>query len=123
MLPMPFQGERLGACTDCRRFWGKFRAGEVSKEGPGVPQPGTSTGGPGGAAPPPPPEAAVDPVPGTTAGETTPGKESISLDLRDERVCVDVSAGEARELLHQAFERTEERTFEGERSEHGLDVA
>lgn len=22
--------ERLGACTDCRRFWGKFRAGEVS---------------------------------------------------------------------------------------------
>jgi dihydroxy-acid dehydratase len=26
------RGERLGACTDCRRFWGKFRAGEVSKE-------------------------------------------------------------------------------------------
>ena len=25
-------GERLGACTDCRRFWGKFRAGEVSKD-------------------------------------------------------------------------------------------
>jgi dihydroxy-acid dehydratase len=23
------RGERLGACTDCRRFWGKFRAGEV----------------------------------------------------------------------------------------------
>jgi dihydroxy-acid dehydratase len=23
--------ERLGACTDCRRFWGKYRAGEVSK--------------------------------------------------------------------------------------------
>ncbi len=22
--------ERLGACTDCRRFWGKYRAGEVS---------------------------------------------------------------------------------------------
>ena len=22
-------GERLGACTDCRRFWAKFRAGEV----------------------------------------------------------------------------------------------
>jgi len=33
MLPMPYQGERLGACTDCRRFWGKFRAGEVSAEG------------------------------------------------------------------------------------------
>jgi dihydroxy-acid dehydratase len=30
MLPMPFQGERLGACTDCRRFWGKYRAGEIS---------------------------------------------------------------------------------------------
>jgi dihydroxy-acid dehydratase len=30
MLPMPYQGERLGACTDCRRFWGKFRAGEIS---------------------------------------------------------------------------------------------
>ena len=26
------RGERLGACTDCRRFWGKYRAGEVSKE-------------------------------------------------------------------------------------------
>src|SRR5207344_246395 len=25
------RGERLGACTDCRRFWGKFRAGEVDK--------------------------------------------------------------------------------------------
>jgi len=25
-------GERLGACTDCRRFWGKFRAGEVDAE-------------------------------------------------------------------------------------------
>ncbi|SAL02290.1 dihydroxy-acid dehydratase [Caballeronia arationis] len=23
------KGERLGACTDCRRFWGKFRAGEI----------------------------------------------------------------------------------------------
>lgn len=26
------RGERLGACTDCRRFWGKYRGGEVSKE-------------------------------------------------------------------------------------------
>ena len=26
------KGERLGACTDCRRFWGKFRAGEVESE-------------------------------------------------------------------------------------------
>lgn len=32
MLPLPYQGERLGACTDCRRFWGKFRAGEISSE-------------------------------------------------------------------------------------------
>src|SRR5437868_2717877 len=30
MLTSRFQGERLGACTDCRRFWAKFRAGEVS---------------------------------------------------------------------------------------------
>src|SRR5918993_2145103 len=30
MLPMPYHGERLGACTDCRRFWAKFRAGEVT---------------------------------------------------------------------------------------------
>ncbi|MEO5701120.1 MAG: dihydroxy-acid dehydratase [Casimicrobiaceae bacterium] len=29
MLPMPFQGERLGACTDCRRFWAKYRSGEI----------------------------------------------------------------------------------------------
>ncbi len=32
MLAMPFQGERLGACTDCRRFWGRYRAGEISGE-------------------------------------------------------------------------------------------
>ena len=30
MLALPFQGERLGACTDCRRFWGRYRAGEIS---------------------------------------------------------------------------------------------
>src|SRR5262245_33083890 len=30
MLPMPYHGERLGACTDCRRFWAKYRAGTVS---------------------------------------------------------------------------------------------
>jgi dihydroxy-acid dehydratase len=27
-----WRGERLGACTDCRRFWGKFRAGEIDAE-------------------------------------------------------------------------------------------
>jgi dihydroxy-acid dehydratase len=27
------EGERLGACTDCRRFWAKFRAGEVDQAG------------------------------------------------------------------------------------------
>jgi dihydroxy-acid dehydratase len=27
------EGERLGACTDCRRYWAKFRAGEVDAEG------------------------------------------------------------------------------------------
>jgi dihydroxy-acid dehydratase len=30
MLPMGFRGERLGACTDCRRFWAKYRAEEIS---------------------------------------------------------------------------------------------
>jgi dihydroxy-acid dehydratase len=32
MLPMEFHGERLGACTDCSRFWAKYRAKEVSDE-------------------------------------------------------------------------------------------
>lgn len=32
MMAMPWHGERLGACTDCRRFWAKYRAGEVSDE-------------------------------------------------------------------------------------------
>ena len=27
------EGERLGACTDCRRFWAKFRAAEIDKAG------------------------------------------------------------------------------------------
>ncbi|OEO33182.1 dihydroxy-acid dehydratase [Devosia insulae DS-56] len=25
------KGERLGACTDCRRFWGRYRAGEIDE--------------------------------------------------------------------------------------------
>ncbi len=33
MLALPFRGERLGACTDCRRFWAKYRAGEVDDAG------------------------------------------------------------------------------------------
>src|ERR1700730_14819548 len=32
MLATPFQGERLSACTDCRRYWAQYRAGEVSEE-------------------------------------------------------------------------------------------
>ena len=32
MMTGRHKGERLGACTDCRRFWGKFRAGEVPQE-------------------------------------------------------------------------------------------
>ncbi|MEI7530723.1 MAG: IlvD/Edd family dehydratase [Betaproteobacteria bacterium] len=31
MLTGEHKGERLGACTDCRRFWGKFRAGEIDQ--------------------------------------------------------------------------------------------
>ena len=27
-----YKGERLGACTDCRRMWGKHRAGEIDAE-------------------------------------------------------------------------------------------
>lgn len=27
-----FHGERLGACTDCRRYWAKYRAGEITAE-------------------------------------------------------------------------------------------
>src|SRR5438270_2667108 len=32
MLTSRWQGERLGACTDCRRFWAKFRAGEIDAD-------------------------------------------------------------------------------------------
>ena len=32
MMTGRYKGERLGACTDCRRFWAKFRAGEVDRE-------------------------------------------------------------------------------------------
>lgn len=32
MMTSRYGDERLGACTDCRRFWGKYRAGEVSDE-------------------------------------------------------------------------------------------
>ena len=32
MMTGRHQGERLGACTDCRRFWGSFRAGKTQQE-------------------------------------------------------------------------------------------
>jgi dihydroxy-acid dehydratase len=32
MMTSRHGGERLGACTDCRRFWAKYRAGEVDAE-------------------------------------------------------------------------------------------
>jgi len=32
MLATPFQGERLSACTDCRRYWAAYRAGTVTAE-------------------------------------------------------------------------------------------
>jgi len=32
MLATPFQGERLSACTDCRRYWAAYRAGAVAGE-------------------------------------------------------------------------------------------
>jgi len=32
MLAMPWRGERLGACTDCRRFWAEFRAGRLARD-------------------------------------------------------------------------------------------
>jgi dihydroxy-acid dehydratase len=31
MLTGAHQGVRVGACTDCRRFWGHFRAGEIEE--------------------------------------------------------------------------------------------
>src|SRR6266571_4344510 len=31
MLTSRHEGERLGACTDCRRFWAKFRSSEVDR--------------------------------------------------------------------------------------------
>jgi len=32
MITGDHKGERLGACTDCRRYWGKFRAGDVDEK-------------------------------------------------------------------------------------------
>ncbi|MBS0469066.1 MAG: dihydroxy-acid dehydratase [Proteobacteria bacterium] len=32
MLTGSHRGERVGACTDCRRYWGKFRAEEIDAE-------------------------------------------------------------------------------------------
>jgi dihydroxy-acid dehydratase len=30
MMTSHYRGERLGACTDCRRYWARYRAGEIS---------------------------------------------------------------------------------------------
>jgi dihydroxy-acid dehydratase len=32
MMTARWHGERLGACTDCRRFWAEYRAGEIDTE-------------------------------------------------------------------------------------------
>jgi dihydroxy-acid dehydratase len=32
MMTGRHKGERLGACTDCRRFWARYRAGEIDRE-------------------------------------------------------------------------------------------
>jgi dihydroxy-acid dehydratase len=32
MMTGRYRGERLGACTDCRRFWAQYRAGKVSEK-------------------------------------------------------------------------------------------
>ena len=32
MLTGTHQGERIGACTDCRRFWAKYRGGEIDAD-------------------------------------------------------------------------------------------
>ena len=32
MMTGRYKGERLGACTDCRRFWAQYRAGSVSQQ-------------------------------------------------------------------------------------------
>ena len=32
MMPGSFQGTRIGACTDCRSNWAKYRAGAIDME-------------------------------------------------------------------------------------------
>jgi dihydroxy-acid dehydratase len=32
MLTGSYQGERLGACTDCRLYWGRYRRGEIDRD-------------------------------------------------------------------------------------------
>ena len=32
MMTGRYRGERLGACTDCRRFWARYRAGELGSD-------------------------------------------------------------------------------------------
>jgi len=32
MMAGRYHGERLGACTDCRRFWARYRAGQLTKD-------------------------------------------------------------------------------------------
>jgi dihydroxyacid dehydratase/phosphogluconate dehydratase len=32
MMTGRYRGERLGACTDCRRFWARYRAGDIDGE-------------------------------------------------------------------------------------------
>ncbi|MPY73355.1 MAG: dihydroxy-acid dehydratase [Alphaproteobacteria bacterium] len=43
MMTSLYKGERLGACTDCRRFWGRYRGGEISQQEIGRVEDGLAT--------------------------------------------------------------------------------
>ncbi|WP_415715949.1 dihydroxy-acid dehydratase [Roseibium sp.] len=90
------RGERLGACTDCRRYWGRYRAGEVDKpeidlvEGRLAATAGT---------------CAVMGTASTMAiisevlGIALPGSASIPAVMADRLVCAEMSGKRAVELI------------------------
>jgi len=92
------RGERLGACTDCRRFWGKYRAGEIDAKEINTVEARLSV------------TAGTCSVMGTastmacvaeTLGMSLPGSAAIPATHSDRLVAAEESGRVAMELVHQ----------------------
>jgi len=117
MLTSRHRGERLGACTDCRRFWGRFRAGEIDEEEiEAVEERLATTAGTCGVMGTASTMAAI----AETLGMTLPGTATIPAVHADRLRAAEASGATAVEMAREA--RTPDRIVTAESIENALRV-